>query len=128
MSGPRKPVSVAPVELGSAAQILAVQTDDERRNEQQRGDRREAFHDLVLIVRDLSLVKIPYAGQKIAGEIEPVGCAQQLVVRIGEVQLGIAREQRDVAVDLDTVVEHRARGIARRREDPPHVQDVVTGR
>ena len=81
-------------------------------SEQHRRDHGQPLHHLVLIVGDLRLVEVAHAREQVAREVQAVGCAQQLVVGVGEVQLDLAREQRDVAVELDPVVEHGAARVA----------------
>src|SRR5262245_51045758 len=76
---PHEPVSVAPAEVGDVAEVLAVEPDDERREQQDRGDDGQPLHHLVLFVGDLGLMEVTHPGQEIARQVEAVGCAQQLV-------------------------------------------------
>ena len=80
-------------------------------------------HDLVLVDGDLGPVVIAHAGEQVAREVQAVGRARQFVVGVGESKLDVAREQRDLAVELDAIVEHCTRGVARRREHAAHVED-----
>ena len=63
---PRPPVAPRPVELGDVVEVLAVEPDDERGEQQQRGDQRQALHHLVLVVRDLPLEVVAHARERVA--------------------------------------------------------------
>src|SRR4249919_495819 len=86
---PRPPVAVCPVELRDVAEVLALHPDDECRDEQDRGNRRQALHDLVLILGHHRLVVVACAGDQVAAELERLRRAQELVVGVGEVQLDV---------------------------------------
>ena len=92
-----------------------------------RRDHRQPLHHLVLVVRDLRLVVVAHAGDEVAGELEVVGGAQQLVVGVAEVELDVVREDL-VALELDPVVDDLADRVARRRERAADVQQVVPQR
>src|SRR5207253_10378024 len=103
---PRPPVAPYPLQLRDVAEVLAVEADDEGGDEQDRGDRCEPLHDLVLVVRDLRLVVVADAPEQVAREFEAVEGAQQLVVGVRDVQLDLAREELAGArVELDPVVD-----------------------
>ena len=55
-----------PAELRDALEVLAVEADDERREQQHGGDDREALHHLVLVVGDLGLVVVAHTGEQVA--------------------------------------------------------------
>ena len=59
------------MQLRDVPEVLAVEPDDERRHEQDRGDRREPLHDLVLVVRDLGLAVVAHSGDEVARQ--PIG-------------------------------------------------------
>src|SRR5690349_12193327 len=63
---PRPRVAEVPAELGHVAEVLAVEADDEGRDEQDRRDRGQPLHHLVLVVRDLRLVVVPDSGDEVA--------------------------------------------------------------
>ena len=107
------------------AEVLAVETDDERREEQQRGDHRQPLHDLVLVVRDLRLVVVADAGEQVAREVEPVDGAQELVVGVRERDLDLAREQ--LAAAATSMRRSTTRWTASRigRERAADVEQVV---
>src|SRR4051794_20165844 len=63
---PRPPVAEPPVQLRDLTEVLAVEPDDERRDEKQRRDRRQPLHHLVLVVRDLTLQVVADAPERIA--------------------------------------------------------------
>src|SRR5215212_5704376 len=87
---PRPPVAEAPTELRNVLEVLAVEADDERREQQKRGDHGESLHHLVLCVRDLRLVVVAGAGDELARDVERLRGAQELVVDVGEQKLGRA--------------------------------------
>ena len=70
-------------------------------------------------------MEVAHPGEQISGELEPVGGAQELVVRVTERKLDVAREQL-LAFELDAVVHHRPHRVAGGRERPPDAQEVVT--
>ena len=112
---PGERVPVTPVELGDDPEVLAVDADDERREEHERRDDGQHLHHLVLVVRDLRLAVVADACEQVAREVEAVGRAQELVVRGVERDLDVVAEDLLAAVDVDRVVDHAADGVAHRR-------------
>jgi hypothetical protein len=82
--------------------------------------------DLVLVVRDLRLEVVADAGEQVAGQVEHVARAQELVVGAVEGDLDLVREDLGPALDLDHVVDDAANGVPHRRQRPPDVEQVVT--
>ena len=107
-----EPVAEVPAQLGHVAEVLAVEADDEGREEQERRDRGQPFHDLVLVVRDLRLGVVADAGEQVACEVEPVRRAQELVVGRVEGDLDLVGEDLRPVFDLDA--SRRSRGARRR--------------
>src|SRR5439155_10723366 len=89
---PRPPVAECPPELRNAIEVLAVEADDERGEEQHRRDHRQPLHHLVLVVRDLRDVVVADARDEVARELETVERAQELVVRGSERELDVVAE------------------------------------
>jgi hypothetical protein len=81
--------------------------------------------DLVLVVRDLRLEVVADAGEQVAGQVEHVARAQELVVGAVEGDLDLVREDLGPALDLDHVVDDAANGVPHRRQRPPDVEQVV---
>src|SRR6266576_5702739 len=101
---PRPEIPVLPVDLREVvAEVLAVEPDDERGHEQQGGDRGQALRHLVLVVGDLGDEVVAHACDQVAGELQPVDCAQDLVVGAAEVDLDVVRSDLLALLDLDDV-------------------------
>src|SRR4051794_9664352 len=66
---PRPRVAEAPVQLRDVAEVLAVEADDERGEEEDRRDRRQALRHLVLVGRDPAKVIVPDTGDEVAREL-----------------------------------------------------------
>ncbi len=81
------------MELGHVIEVLAIDADDERREEKEGGDHGELLHDVVLVVSDLPLVVVADCRDRVAGEVEPVDRSKELVVHLGEVELHVARKE-----------------------------------
>src|SRR5919197_1114579 len=111
---PRPPVAEAPSELGDVAEVLAVEADNERGEEEHRGDDGQHLHHLVLIVRDLRLVVVAHAGQEVAGEVETVHGTEELVVDVREVDLDLAREELLALLHVEAPVDDLVDRVARR--------------
>lgn len=59
-------------QLRDIVEVLSVETDDERRHEQDGGDHGQPLPDLVLVVRDPRLMVVAHAGDQIAAELQTV--------------------------------------------------------
>ena len=112
-------------------EVLSVDADDEGREEDERRDHGELLHDVVLVVRDLSLVVVADRGDRVAREVEAVDRAQELVVHLREVELDLAREDlapEDAAtLEVGPAVDDPADGVARRPERPADVRSPFAG-
>src|SRR5438132_10618241 len=70
---PRPEVAQLPVDLREMVlEVLAIEADDERGEEQERGNHGQGLHDLVLVVRDLRLEVVADARDQITRQLEPV--------------------------------------------------------
>jgi hypothetical protein len=67
-----QPGAPSPAELRDVGEVLSVEADDERGDEEDGGDDCESLHHIVLVIRDRRLVVIANAGDEIARELEPV--------------------------------------------------------
>ena len=112
------------MQLGDVAEVLPVEADDQRGEEQDGGDRGQLLHHVVLLVRDLRLVVVADAGKQVAGELEVVRRPEQLVVGVAEVELDLMGEHLAVR-ELDPVVDHLANRVTRGGERAPDVEHVV---
>ena len=106
-------------------EVLAVDPDDERRQQEQRGNHRQLLHDLVLILRDLRLVVVAGARDQVAGDVERLDRMQQLVVGIREAELELPVEELVVA-DVDAAVHDPADRVASRPEGAADLEDVLS--
>ena len=105
-------------------EVLAVDADEERGEEEQRRDHGEPLHDLVLLLADLRLVVVAGGGDQVAGDVERLRRAQEPVGRLGEVELERTVEHR-VLADVDPAVDDPADRVAGRGERPPNLEHVA---
>src|SRR5207247_9799509 len=74
-----------PVEVVERVQeILAVEADDEGREQERGRDHRKLLDDLVLVLRDERLVVVARAGEQIARHVELLSRAKERLVRVGD--------------------------------------------
>jgi hypothetical protein len=110
-------------------EVLAVEADDERRDEEDRGDRTESLDDLVLVDRDPGLLVITGRGEQVAGVFDALRRPEELVEGRAELLLDLARkdlacEQRS-ALDVDAPVDDLPDRVARRGQSLADVQQVA---
>src|SRR4051794_35936783 len=104
-------------------EVLAVEADVERRKEEQRRDDGEFLRHLVLVVRDLRLEVVAAACEQVARQVEPVDCAEQLVVGVAERNLDLVWQEL-AAFDVDASVDHTMERLARRADGATHTQQL----
>src|SRR5262245_6961300 len=126
---PRPGVAVVPVVLRRVDEVLTVEPDDERRDEQDRRDCAQPFHDLVLIDGDAGLLVVPGRGEEVARVLEAFRRPEQLVVGRPELLLDLPREdlacEQRAALDVDPAVDHLPHRVPRWRQRLSDVQQVA---
>src|SRR5262245_35800313 len=109
-------------------EVLSVDADDERWEEEDRGDCRQPLRHLVLIVRNLVLLVVADGGEEVARELERLTRPKQLVEHSAEATLYLVGEDLALQLsfaDVDASVHDAPDGVAGRQEGPPDVQEVM---
>ena len=101
------------------AEVLAEEAGEEAQGQEDGGDDGQLLHDLVEPVGDGGQVGVHGPGQQIAVAVDQVAQADEVVVEVAEVALGVGRHAREGRLGAGQGGEHVALGRDHLAQLPP---------